>query len=126
MSDMQSKWWVAGILAVAFLVGCGGGGDEFGRDMASISGKVTAKGQPVKANKNLYLVFEKSGQRPESIEVKSDGTYEGKAPIGENSVRLQVYGDLKDIGPIKPEYTQQSTLKATVESGKVLDFEVGE
>ena len=114
------------MLSLACVIGCGGSGDEFGRDMAPISGKVTAKGQPVKANKNLFVVFEKTGVRPESIEVQPDGTYSGKAPVGENRVGLQVYGPLSEIGPVKPEYTTGSPLKATVEAGKVIDFEVGE
>lgn len=126
MAGMQSKWWLVASLALACAVGCGGGGDEFGRDMAPVSGKVTVKGQPIKADKNVFVVFEKVGQRPESIEVKSDGTYEGKAPIGENSVGLQVYGPPSELGPINPEYTKGSPLKVTVEAGKVIDLEVGQ
>jgi hypothetical protein len=99
-------------------LGCGG--DEFGRDMASIKGKVTAKGAPVQPTaKTLFLMFEKMGQRPESIEVMSDGTFSGNAPIGPNKVKLQIYGDIPGL---KKDFSQE----VTVESGKTFDFEVGE
>jgi hypothetical protein len=114
------------MVTVALALGCGGAGDKFGRQLVPVKGTVTVKGAPVKANNNLFLVFEKTGERPESIEVKSDGTYSGSASGGENQVTLQIYGPADALGPIKPEYTKGGKLKATVEAGKEVNLDLGE
>lgn len=109
-------------LALAFMMGCGG--DDFGRTMVPVKGKVTIKGEPVKADKNLYVVFEKEGERPESLPVNPDGTFAGEVPRGECTVGLQVYGA---IDGIKEEHTTGTgVLKANTESTKEFTFEVGE
>lgn len=112
--------------ALLLSLGCGGGTDEFGRTMVPVKGKVTVKGEPIKANNNLFLIFQKGVERPESLEVKSDGTFSGSAVAGENLVKLHVYGPPEALGAVKQEYITSSVLKANVEAGKDLNLEVGE
>ena len=116
-----AKRWLSCSLILCTVLALGCGADEFGRSMASISGKVTVKGAPVQISgqyNRLILIFEKTGEQNEKIPVNADGTYSGKAPVGPNKVALQVYGDVPGVDP---KFQQD----VTVESGKVIDLEVG-
>jgi len=119
MSLVQRLLGCSLLVCAVLTLGCGG--DEYGRAMATVKGKVTIKGTPVNSKdpNRLILIFEKQGERPESVDVKSDGTYSGQAPSGPNKVKLQIYGNFEGI---KRDFAQD----VTVESGKSLDFEVGQ
>jgi hypothetical protein len=115
-------------------LGCG---ESDLRKMVPIKGKLLVKGQPVKPPEGgkINLSFKPaSGERGESIEVKSDGSFAGNANAGQNSVTVIVYGANEMGAPaaaklgIKEQYVSDatSTLKADVASGKDLSLEVGE
>ncbi len=112
--------------AALFAMGCGSK-DEFGRDMVPVKGKVTINGEPVKANKNLMLIFQKGTERPESLEVQPDGTFSGQVVPGENTVVLQIYGPPDALGAVKKDYLPGGTGKLTVnvESGKEITLDIG-
>lgn len=70
----------AGLVLVA--TGCGGG-----RDTATVTGRVTYKGQPLTAGSVAIHV---AGRRPATGPINPDGTYRvEQAPVGEAKVAVQ-------------------------------------
>jgi hypothetical protein len=88
---MSSAPVAAAVLLAAW--GCGGDAApvvETAKAYATVSGKVTVKGQPAKKGK---VTFDLTNASPlagssRTADVKGDGTYEAEAPVGKNSVAI--------------------------------------
>jgi hypothetical protein len=126
MSRMYKFLTTLCLLVAVAAIGCNSSTDEFNRKMVPVKGKVTLKGEPLKTDNNLFLVFQKGTERPESIQVNADGTFAGEAVPGENTVALNIYGPPEALGPVKEEYAKGGTQTVTLEANKEVTIEIGE
>jgi len=101
-----------------------------GTKMASVSGKVTYKGKPLKAGQ---IVFIDSKGKSAGAEIGADGRYEVKAAVGENAVMVESQGSAgaavksaegysksmpgKSLIPERYQSPATSGLKYTVKAG---------
>lgn len=138
-TDVVRRAFVVASVSLALVpLGCGGGGPE----MASVSGKVTYKGQPVP--KGTITFASKAGGRNATGQIGSDGSYTLQtenpgdgAQLGEYNVAVAAKEEVildyippkpvppKYLAPQKYENPQSSGLTATVKSGRnTFDFDL--
>ena len=122
--------WCHGLLlsSLLFPLGCGGP-PPLTRDYGDVSGKVTLKGEAVKAGS---VAFQPMAGAPVTAKLQSDGTYSLKGVVGENRVFIssdeaEAQGAAASPGqrkePLKtvipPEYGNASSpLKFEVKAGQ--------
>lgn len=133
------RWlWAVGVLGIVTLSsGCGGSPAPKVAPKADIAGTVQLDGKPMDAPE-AEIAFTAAGEAPVVLPIKG-GKFEGKGPVGESRVEVRAwktgepimmdgkpFGDPVRVNTIAPQFSESSTLKATIAASgsKDLKFDV--
>jgi hypothetical protein len=119
------------VAAVLCIVGCGGAGHKSVKRVY-VSGKISLDNKPLTTG---TITFDPvSGEVPAALEIL-DGAYEGKAPLGKNTIRITAtkkismkekmggidgpgYDQLVEINMLPDRYHANSKIQRDIEEGE--------